>query len=573
MANNVDLYTFASLANDTSATTNLNSNSAIVTTALANTLALDGTAPNSMQANLDMNNFNINNLPLPVNQTNPLRLMDVSLLNGGGTITAYPLPVGGTTGEVLAKNSSANYDVTWVSPEVISVSGSSSLSLTGGTLSTQALTGDVTTPANSFSTTISSNAVTGSKFRASAGLSLVGNPNNGSGNVVDISGISNQIPMVNSTGNTLAFTSVVGDISNSNGTFTVQPSAITSNKIATNTVANTNLAQAAALTFKGNPTTSTANESDFTIDGLTLKASPASSDEIIVYDVSGTALKKTTVGAIGAVGSVASIAGNTGAFTLGAGITNSTNVLLTDTTYYSGEYHGLTLSNDSVTPNTVFDIALGSAVSDDNTTFMKLAAFTKTTGSWTLGSGNGALDTGSVAASTWYYVYLIERTDTGVVDILISINSSSPTLPSSYTKKVLIGFLLTDGSAHIRAFTQIGRQFYWVAPIVQSSITGSATFTTQTIAFGVPARATKVSGLWGSTATHGSNMAVASNTSGLGVQVGAQPAAAASTVGGALISGSYVTFVEIPITVSQQIALFDQNANTLDLLYITSFVF
>jgi hypothetical protein len=231
--------------------------------------------------------------------------------------------------------------------------------------------------------------------------------------------------------------------------------------IAANAVTNAKAAQMAAYTFKGNPTGSLANATDFTIDGLTAKASPASGDEVVIWDVAGGAVKKTTAGAMSTVGSVASIAGNTGAFTLGAGVTNSTNVLLADASYHRGYLGGLGLSNDGTTPNTIIDIAAGVCCSDDYSTLMKTAALTKTTGAWAVGSGNGGLDTGSVAASTWYHVFIIERTDTLVVDALISLSATAPTLPTNYTKQRRIGSIKTDGSSHIIGFVQVGDDFRW----------------------------------------------------------------------------------------------------------------
>lgn len=465
MAIGISLTDIASLQNETTALTALNDNFDAIAAALPDGLSRSGTTPNTMGSALDMNSNQILNLPAPIGTNSPLRVADATTLNGGGIITVSPLPTGGTTGQVLAKIDNGNYDVQWNSPQVVSTAGSSSLTLSGSTLGTVALSGDVTSNANSFNTTIGNNAVTAAKFRASSGLSLVGNPTNSSANVSDIIGNANQIPMVNSSGNSLAFTAVTGDVSNTNGTFTVAAGAVTGSKMATNTVANSNLAQAAAFTIKGNPTSATANEIDFTIDGLVPKVSPASLDEIMIYDVSGVAIKKTTIGAVGSVGSVASIAGNTGAFTLGAGLTNSTNVLLADPVYKRGQLGGLTLSNDGVTPNTILDIAAGFATSDDVSTEMSIAsAYTKTTGSWTVGSGNGALDTGSVANSTWYHVYIIERTDTGVVDFLFSTSASSPTMPTSYTKKRRVGSFKTDTSAHILAFSQNGDEFLWSAP-------------------------------------------------------------------------------------------------------------
>lgn len=75
---------------------------------------------------------------------------------------------------------------------------------------------------------------------------------------------------------------------------------------------------------------------------------------------------------------------------------------------------------------------------------------TKTTGSWAAGTGNGGLDTGAIANNTWYYVYAIYNPSTLATDYLISASSSSPTLPSGYTKsKRLRGFFKTNGSAQI----------------------------------------------------------------------------------------------------------------------------
>jgi hypothetical protein len=139
-----------------------------------------------------------------------------------------------------------------------------------------------------------------------------------------------------------------------------------------------------------------------------------------------------------------------------------------------GHVGGLALSNDGSSPQTVIDTSAGVATSDDATTMMKLASFTKSTATWSVGSGNGCLDAGSVAASTWYHLFLIERTDTGVVDELCSTSATAPTLPTSYTKKRRIGSFKTDGTSHILAFMQYGngpiRQYLWLsAPRDQSN--------------------------------------------------------------------------------------------------------
>jgi hypothetical protein len=93
------------------------------------------------------------------------------------------------------------------------------------------------------------------------------------------------------------------------------------------------------------------------------------------------------------------------------------------------------------------------------------SAYTKTTSAWAVGTGNGSLDTGTIASSTWYHVHLIKRTDTGVVDILISLSATAPTLPTNYTLFRRIGSMLTNGSAQWVKFIQDGDTFTWDVPV------------------------------------------------------------------------------------------------------------
>jgi hypothetical protein len=144
---------------------------------------------------------------------------------------------------------------------------------------------------------------------------------------------------------------------------------------------------------------------------------------------------------------------------------------------------GLTLSNDATTPNTVFDISRGSAASDDLTVSLGFTAAitTKTTGAFTAGSGNGCLDTGTVANSTWYHVYLIGGIGSGTADIICS-TSLYPLLPTGYTEKRLIGDIKTDSSAHILAFTQLGHRITWAVPTPDmSSVTIGTSATLQAL--------------------------------------------------------------------------------------------
>lgn len=128
---------------------------------------------------------------------------------------------------------------------------------------------------------------------------------------------------------------------------------------------------------------------------------------------------------------------------------------------------GLTLANDAGQPLTVLNIASGCACSDDGTMMMTLpATFVKSAAAaWSPGSNAGMLDTGALAASTWYHLFAIGRPDIGLADVLMSTSVSAPVMPANYTKKRRIGSIKTNASSQIIAFTQYGDQFLWVTLI------------------------------------------------------------------------------------------------------------
>lgn len=137
---------------------------------------------------------------------------------------------------------------------------------------------------------------------------------------------------------------------------------------------------------------------------------------------------------------------------------------------------GLTLSTAGAS-NTM-SIAAGMGMDSTNARSIVLtSAFSKTTGAWAVGTGNGGLDTGTIANSTWYYYYLITNPITGVVDVIFSLSSTSPTLPSGYTLFRYIGAGFTNGSAQWTGFIQIGDDFYWTTPVLDFASTGSLTAT------------------------------------------------------------------------------------------------
>jgi hypothetical protein len=113
--------------------------------------------------------------------------------------------------------------------------------------------------------------------------------------------------------------------------------------------------------------------------------------------------------------------------------------------------NGLLISNNSTTPNTKIDISPGSCRDKDQTIDMVLATgWTKTTGAWVAATGNGMLDTGTVAADKGYHVFLIYNPTSGLYDFLCSLSATAPTMPSGFTKRRRIGAFVTGTSAVIK---------------------------------------------------------------------------------------------------------------------------
>jgi len=153
---------------------------------------------------------------------------------------------------------------------------------------------------------------------------------------------------------------------------------------------------------------------------------------------------------------------------------------------------GLGLANNGADATNDIDIAVGAAASADaaiaNRVFMSLtSALTKQLDvNWVVGTNQGGLDTGAIGNNT-YHVHLIQRVDTGVVDVLFSLSATAPTMPTNYTKSRRIGSIVRV-SAAIKAFKQDGDWFDWVDPVldVNNGATGTGANTaTLTLPVGI----------------------------------------------------------------------------------------
>jgi hypothetical protein len=156
-----------------------------------------------------------------------------------------------------------------------------------------------------------------------------------------------------------------------------------------------------------------------------------------------------------------------------------------------GWIDGLKLSTAG--SSTTMTVGAGQAADSTGVRVMRLASsLNKTTSAWAVGSGNGGLDTGTIANNTWYHFHQIFRADTGVVDVLASLSASAPTLPAGYTHFRRIGAGRTNGSGQWIRFFQDGDLFQWETPVLDVNVTNpgtSAVSRTLTVPSGVRVRA------------------------------------------------------------------------------------
>lgn len=106
------------------------------------------------------------------------------------------------------------------------------------------------------------------------------------------------------------------------------------------------------------------------------------------------------------------------------------------------------------------------------------------TGSVTISTGSigvAGLDTGTIAANTFYAVYAVgDSNNINPGSALISANLTTPFLPSGYDMKKRIGYIKTDGSANILAFRQDGTgldRWMWYDASIATSITAGSSAT------------------------------------------------------------------------------------------------
>lgn len=152
--------------------------------------------------------------------------------------------------------------------------------------------------------------------------------------------------------------------------------------------------------------------------------------------------------------------------------------------------YGFTYQNNVADAVNDLDIAAGGAMDATGAYFLVGGALTKQSDvAWAVGNAAGMLDTGAVGNSD-YYLFVIGRSDTGVVDYLSSLSATSPTMPTNYDFKRLIGWFKRVGGTIVAFDTYElpggGLELIWDSPTLDIDLSATLTTSRRTDAIKVP---------------------------------------------------------------------------------------
>jgi len=194
-------------------------------------------------------------------------------------------------------------------------------------------------------------------------------------------------------------------------------------------------------------------------------------DGTVMIDSSGTASSSPTAPSYGGKLVLAEVTISAGATSITASNIKDVRSFIVSsksTNYKAILAPDLLVVNNTVSPDTKLDITASNVDVEgvEGTSVSVSVDFTTT--------GANGLDTGSMSASTWYHVYLISNGTT--IAGLASTSSTSPTMPSGYTKKRWVACYYSDSSTHLRK-TRVnsdGWHFYVGGGITNTGSTGSS---------------------------------------------------------------------------------------------------
>lgn len=220
-----------------------------------------------------------------------------------------------------------------------------------------------------------------------------------------------------------------------------------------------------------------------------------------------------------------------------------------------GLTRGLVIKSNATDPTFKVDITADDIVLKNSGGLSYLAEAVSLTANMSASGANG-LDTGAEAPSTWYYLWVIYN-GTTVASLISTSNgsSTSPTLPTGYTYKALVGAVYNNSGSDFVRFWQTGRRVHTtltnlftakaasVADTYQALTGGEATL----LASAVPPIAKTVLLTLGASTTQNS-IAVAGDTNGVGAVVSAGDVSSASV--SSFVGGSAG---EVPLITAQTV--------------------
>lgn len=121
--------------------------------------------------------------------------------------------------------------------------------------------------------------------------------------------------------------------------------------------------------------------------------------------------------------------------------------------------------NKVITVTGVTSIAITAdalSVEDVSGTLYRLNAYSQAIA--TGGIGAGGMDTGTLGASLWYYVWAIYNPVAPATSAILSLSSTAPTMPAGYTAKQLLGAVRANSFSQLILQVQRGREVQRLVP-------------------------------------------------------------------------------------------------------------
>lgn len=115
--------------------------------------------------------------------------------------------------------------------------------------------------------------------------------------------------------------------------------------------------------------------------------------------------------------------------------------------FFDGICKNLIIKNNTINPNYQVDIDADELGMEDY-----ILAPIDLTADITVSGVNG-LDTNIEAPNQWYSVWVIYNPTTNIVASLLSVSKTTPTMPSGYTKKQRVGWLLNNSNSNFLTFS------------------------------------------------------------------------------------------------------------------------